>query len=445
MQTRVIHRDLRVEYPTMVRGEGVYLYDEDGKRYLDGSGGSAAVTSVGHGVPEILSAMAAQAAQLTYAPTHAFTTGAVEACARLIIEEFAPPGFGRVWFVSGGSEAVESAVKMALQYHRERGEPSRQAVIGRWMSYHGSTLAALAYGGNAGRRRPYLAAMPRAEHVAPCHPYRCTATGGCPPCDLSCARQLDRMIGQLGAENVAAFIAEPVVGATLAAAPATPGYFAMVRNICDRHGVLLIADEVMTGFGRTGRHFGIDHWGVIPDLIACAKGMGGGYTPLGAVLVRPGFVSEVRERSGSFVIGHTSSGNPLSCATGSAVLQYILDHDLVQQAAVTGAYLLAQLRELARHQPIVGDVRGLGLLAGVELVQDRATKQPFPVELRVAARVGAATLERGLVSYPGSGSADGSAGDHLLYAPPLTITRDQVDELVIALDQSLTAVTAAVG
>ncbi len=445
MQTRVIHRDLRVEYPTMARGEGVYLYDEDGKRYLDGSGGSAAVTSVGHGVPEILSAMAAQAAQLTYAPTHAFTTGAVEACARLIIEEFAPPGFGRVWFVSGGSEAVESAVKMALQYHRERGEPSRQAVIGRWMSYHGSTLAALAYGGNAGRRRPYLAAMPRAEHVAPCHPYRCTATGGCPPCDLSCARQLDRMIGQLGAENVAAFIAEPVVGATLAAAPATPGYFAMVRNICDRHGVLLIADEVMTGFGRTGRHFGIDHWGVIPDLIACAKGMGGGYTPLGAVLVRPGFVSEVRERSGSFVIGHTSSGNPLSCATGSAVLQYILDHDLVQQAAVTGAYLLAQLRELARHQPIVGDVRGLGLLAGVELVQDRATKQPFPVELRVAARVGAATLERGLVSYPGSGSADGSAGDHLLYAPPLTITRDQVDELVIALDQSLTAVTAAVG
>jgi len=428
----------------MARGEGVYLYDEDGKRYLDGSGGSAAVTSVGHGVPEILSAMAAQAAQLTYAPTHAFTTGAVEACARLIIEEFAPPGFGRVWFVSGGSEAVESAVKMALQYHRERGEPSRQVVIGRWMSYHGSTLAALAYGGNAGRRRPYLAAMPRAEHVAPCHPYRCSATGGCPPCDLSCARQLDRMIGQLGAENVAAFIAEPVVGATLAASPATPGYFTMVRDICDRHGVLLIADEVMTGFGRTGRHFGIDHWGVIPDLIACAKGMGGGYTPLGAVLVRPGFVSEVRERSGSFVIGHTSSGNPLSCATGSAVLQYILDHDLVQQAAVTGTYLLAQLRELARHQPIVGDVRGLGLLAGIELVQDRTTKQPFPVELRVAARVGAATLERGLVSYPGSGSADGSAGDHLLYAPPLTITRDQVDELVIALDQSLTAVTAAV-
>jgi len=445
VQTKVIHRDLRVTYPTVVRGEGVYLYDEAGKRYLDGSGGSAAVTAIGHGVPDVISAIATQAAKLTYAPTHAFTTDAVEACARLIIEEFAPPGFGKVWFVSGGSEAVESAVKMALQYHRERGEPSRQVVIGRWMSYHGSTLAALSYGGNGGRRRPYLAAMPRAEHIAPCHPYRCTATGTCPPCDLGCARQLDQMIRQLGAENVAAFIAEPVVGATLAAAPATPGYFALVREICDRHGVLLIADEVMTGFGRTGRNFGIDHWSVIPDLIACAKGMGGGYTPLGAVLVRPGFVSEIRERSGSFVIGHTSSGNPLSCATGTAVLRYILDHDLVRQAEVIGAYFLDQLRGLAQRHAMIGDVRGIGLLAGIELVQDRESKRPFPGKMRVASRIGTATLERGLVSYPGTGSADGTSGDHLLYAPPLTISPAQINELITALDESLAAVAADIG
>lgn len=438
--TRVIHRDLNRAYPTLVRGEGVYLFDSEGKRYIDASGGSAAVTAIGHGVPEVVSVLAEQAGRLAYAPTHAFTTDAVEECARLIIEEFAPEGFGKVWFVSGGSEATENAVKMALQYHRERGDGSRHLVIGRRQSFHGATIAALGFGGNAGRRRPFAAILPPAEHIAPCHPYRCRANGACPPCDLSCADDLELTIRQVGAENVAAFIAEPVVGATLGAAPASEGYFQRIREICDRYGVLFIADEVMTGFGRTGKAWGLDHWGVIPDLIACAKGISGGYAPLGAVLAKPEFVGEIRSRSGSFVIGHTASGNPLSCAVGAAVLRYIRGHGLIENAEAVGGYFKARLLELAERHAMIGDVRGLGLLLGVELVRGRESKEPFPPAWGVGKRVGAATLERGLVSYPGAGTADGAAGDHLLYAPPLVITREQVDEVVGILDESLGAV-----
>lgn len=438
--TRVIHRDLNRAYPTLVRGEGVYLFDTEGSRYIDASGGSAAVTAIGHGVPEIVSVLAEQAGRLAYAPTHAFTTEAVEDCARLIIEEFAPEGFGKVWFVSGGSEATENAVKMALQYHRERGEGSRHLIIGRRQSFHGATIAALGFGGNAGRRRPFAAILPPAEHVAPCHPYRCRANGACPPCDLSCADDLELTIRQIGAENVAAFIAEPVVGATLGAAPASEGYFQRIREICDRYGVLFIADEVMTGFGRTGKAWGLDHWGVIPDLITCAKGISGGYAPLGAVLAKPEFVGEIRSRSGSFVIGHTASGNPLSCAVGAAVLRYIRDHGLIENAEAVGSYFKARLLGLAERHAMIGDVRGMGLLLGVELVRNRESKEPFPPAWGVGKRVGAATLGRGLVSYPGAGTADGVAGDHLLYAPPLVITREQVDEVVGILDESLGAV-----
>ena len=442
-RTRVIQRELNRAYPTIVRGSGVYLYDDEGNRYIDGSGGSAAVTAIGHGVPEVIEAITDQVSRLAYAPTHAFTTDAVENCARIIIEEFAPEGFGKVWFVSGGSEATENAVKMALQYHRERGNGSRHLIIGRRSSFHGATIAALALGGNAGRRRPFSAILPPAEHISPCHPYRCRASSACPECDLSCADDLEFTIRQIGADNVAAFIAEPVVGATLGAVPATPGYFQRIREICDRYGILFIADEVMTGFGRTGRPWGLDHWGVIPDLIVCAKGISGGYAPLGAVLAKPEFVGEVRSRSGSFVIGHTSSGNPMSCAAGAAVLRYTLDNGLIENAATVGRYFKERLVDLARRHDIIGDVRGLGLLLGIELVRDRVTKEPFPPAWGVARRVGSATLERGMVSYPGGGTADGVAGDHLLYAPPLIINREQTDEMVRILDESLTAVEIA--
>lgn len=432
-RTRVIHRDLKRTYPVLVRGEGIYLFDEDGRRYIDGSGGSAAVTAIGHGVPEVVAAMMEQTSRLTYAPSHAFTTEAVESCAQLIVERFAPPGFGKVWFVSGGSEATDNAVKMAIQYHRERGQGSRHLIIGRRQSFHGATIAALAFGGNAGRRRPYSAILPPAEHISACNPYRDSDPD-------ARADELEYVIRQVGADNVAAFIAEPVVGATLGAMPASPGYFARIREICDRYGVLFIADEVMTGFGRTGRLWGIDHWEVLPDLIVCAKGISGGYAPLGAVLAKPGFVSEVRERSGSFVIGHTSSGNPLSAAAGHAVLSYTLEHRLTENAHDVGDYFKTQLQALADRHEMIGDVRGKGLLLGLEFVQDRQRKTPFPPAWGVARRIGQATLDRGLVSYPGQGTVDGVAGDHMLYAPPLTITKEQVGDVIEILDASLTSV-----
>lgn len=435
LETRVIHRDLSRAYPTLVRGEGIYLFDSDGNRYIDGSGGSAAVTAIGHGVPEVLEAMVAQASQLAYAPSHAFTTDAVETCARLIIEEFAPAGFAKVWFVSGGSEATDNAIKMAVQYHRERGNGTKHLIIGRRQSFHGATIAALAVGGNAGRRKPFASILPPAEHISACNPYRDAHPD-------ARADELERAIAQLGAENVAAFIAEPIVGATLGAMTASPGYFARIREICDRHDVLFVADEVMTGFGRTGAPWGLDHWGVTPDLITCAKGISGGYAPLGAVLAKPEFVSEIRSRSGSFVIGHTASGNPLSTAIGAAVLTYILDNRLIENAARVGAHFKRRLQELAEYHDIIGDVRGEGLLLGVELVIDREAKTPFPQQWGVGKRIGAATLARGLVSYPGVGTYDGVTGDHLLYAPPLTITEAQVDDLIAILDESLRVVRA---
>jgi adenosylmethionine-8-amino-7-oxononanoate aminotransferase len=440
--TRVIYRDLNNAYPTVVRGEGVYLFDAEGNRYIDGSGGSAAVTAIGHGVPEVIDAMTAQAKKLAYAPMHAFSTEAIEECARLVVEEFAPAGLDRVWFVSGGSEATENAVKMALQYQRDRGQASKHIVISRWQSYHGATLASLSWSGNANRRKPYAAAMPGAEHIPPCNLYRPWFNSAPDDFGPESAAYLERVIMQLGAENVAAFIAEPVVGATLGAVPAAPGYFQAIREICDRHGVVFIADEVMSGFGRTGKKFGIDHWGVTPDLIACAKGIAGGYAPLGAVIAKGEIVGEVRRRTGSFVIGHTSSGNPLSCAIGAAVLRYVRDHDLIRNAEATGAYFKRNLTGLMARHEMIGDVRGLGLMLGVELVQNRATKEPFPVEWKVSKRIGEATLRRGLVSYPGSGTVDGVAGDHLLYTPPLTITPGQIDELIAILDQSLSVVAS---
>lgn len=442
--TRVIYRDLQRAYPTVVRGEGIYLWDSTGKRYIDGSAGSSSVVNIGHGVSEVIDAMVRQASLIAYAPTHAFSTEAIEACAETVVREFAPPGLERVWFVSGGSEATENAVKIAMQYQRDRGKGSKQLIIGRWQSFHGATLASLGYGGNAGRRRKYQGMLPPSPHIDPCYAYR-YATGNEIDYGLAQADQLDYVLQQVGSENVAAFIAEPVVGATTGAVPATPGYFERIREICDKHDILFIADEVMTGFGRTGKKFGIEHWDAQPDLIACAKGISGGYTPLGAVIVRPEIVGEVRGTGGSFVIGHTAGGNPLSTAIGKAVLDYTVKHKLVENAATVGAYFEQQLKGLMEMHPIIGDVRGLGLMLGVELVADRETKRPFPVEARVSKRVGDATFERGMVSYPGQGTADGVVGDHLLYTPPLIITKPQIDEMIEILDASLGAVERELG
>jgi adenosylmethionine-8-amino-7-oxononanoate aminotransferase len=440
-QTDAIHRDLNRTYPVIDRGEGIYIYDTTGKRYIDGSGGSAAVTAIGHGVPEVVAAMTAQASRLAFGPTHAFTTEPIEDCARLIVERFAPPGLDRVFFCSSGSEANENAIKMAIQYHRERGEPQKQIVISRWNSFHGLTMATLAVSGHTGRRRKLLSALPSSTHIPPCYRYR-YARPDEEMYGYRAADELDRMIRNLGPENVAAFIAEPVVGATLGAVPADRGYFQRVRRICNQHNVLLIADEVMTGFGRTGQPFGIDHWGEVPDLITCAKGIAGGYSPLGAVIAKSEIVSEVRQGSGSFMIGGTASGNPLSCAVASAVLTYMLDHQLIINATEVGWHFLNQLKRLKEHHPIIGDVRGLGMLVGLEFVRNRDTREPFPVESGVARRISEETFTRGLLSYPGQGTADGTAGDHIMYAPPLTMTCTQVDDLIAILDESISVVEA---
>jgi adenosylmethionine-8-amino-7-oxononanoate aminotransferase len=440
--TDVIHRNLNHTYPVIDRGEGIYLYDTAGRRYIDGSGGSAAVTAIGHGVPDVVQAMTEQASRLAFAPTHAFTTEPIEDCARMVVEQFAPKGMDRVFFCSSGSEANENAAKMALQYHRERGEPQKQIVISRWNSFHGMTMATLALSGHTGRRRKLVTALPHSIHIPPCYAYR-HAWPDEDPFDygVRAAWELDTAIRNLGPENVAAFIAEPVVGATLGAVPAERGYFQRIRKICNEHNVLLIADEVMTGFGRTGQAFGINHWGEVPDLISCAKGIAGGYSPLGAVIARHEIVSEVRQRSGSFMIGGTASGNPLSCATAIAVMRYIREHNLITNASDVGWHFLERLEGLKEKHEIVGDVRGLGLMIGVEFVRDRETKEPFPAKSAVAKRISDETFSRGLLSYPGQGSVDGTNGDHILYTPPLTITREQVDELVDILDQSIAVVS----
>lgn len=437
-ETHVFTRNLGGQYPIAVRGEGIYIWDADGNRYIDGSGGSSAVTSIGHGVKEVIEAITGQASRITYSPGHAFLNQAsIDLAGRVI--DMAPKGMSKVWLVSGGSEATDNAVKIARQYQLLRGNSAKFMVISRWQAFHGATLGALGVGGHTYRRQQYLPQFLDSPHIPPAYCYRCYFEQTYPACGLACARALEKAIRQQGAGNVAAFIAEPMVGAALGAVPAPEGYFQMVRDICDRNDVLFIADEVMTGFGRTGKNFGIEHWGVLPDLITCGKGISSGYSPLGAVIISEKVAGEFAGKGASFIGGHTYSGNPLSAATGVAVLKYMQENGVVANAAAQGSYLLERLQGLRKY-PMVGDVRGKGMMVGFELVQDRKTKEPFPPTLNVAARIGEEALKRGLVSYPGTGSVDGVMGDHVKFAPPLVITKEQVDELFAILDEAVGAV-----
>jgi adenosylmethionine-8-amino-7-oxononanoate aminotransferase len=437
----VLVRDFARRYIVADRAEGVYVWDEDGNRYLDGAGGVSAVVSIGHGVQEIADVAAEQARKLAYAPMHMFTHPPISELAHLVAE-MAPGSLDKVWFVSGGSEATENAVKLARQYHLVAGRPSKSLVISRWQSFHGATIAALGYGGHTFRRRQYLPMFENSPHIPPAYRYRCEYCGDRPACTLQCADALEREIRRQGAENVAAFIDEPVVGAALAAVPAPPGYFQRIREICDRYDVLFIADEVMTGFGRTGENFGIDHSGVVPDLIATAKGMSGGYTPLGGVIARSEIVEMLEREHSNFVAGHTYVGNPLSTAIGVAVLRYMQRHGLIENARVQGRYLDAELRRLMDRHPIIGDVRGSGLMIGLELVSDRALKTPFPPALGLAWRIADLALEQGLIVYPLQGCVDGVEGDMIKLSPPLCITESEIDELVSAFDIALTRAEA---
>ncbi|HZN04618.1 MAG TPA: aspartate aminotransferase family protein, partial [Candidatus Polarisedimenticolia bacterium] len=421
-------RNLKLSYPVAVKAEGVFIEDASGKRYLDGCGG-AVVCSIGHGVKEIADVMTAQARRLAFAHSSQFVTReAMDLTSR--IAALAPGDMketGRVYLVSGGSEAVETGLKLARQYHVERGRPGKHKVIGRWGSYHGSTLGALSVTGNAARRDLYLPMLPPSPHIAPSFCYRCPLGLEFPECAVSCIDELETAIRQEGPDTVAAFIAEPVVGATLGAVPTVKGYFERARALCDQYDMLLIADEVMTGVGRTGKNFGIDHYGVVPDLIVTGKGLSAGYAPLGAVIAGDHVVEALARGRGYFEHGFTYSANPLSAAVGSAVLEYIEEHNLIEQAATLGTILGKRLGDLKKRHRIIGDVRGLGMMWGLEIVKNRSSKEPFPPALKVARRLYEASLEEGLMIYPGTGTREGRDGDHCIIAPPFTITRSELD------------------
>jgi adenosylmethionine-8-amino-7-oxononanoate aminotransferase len=435
-------RNLKTTYPVAVRAEGIWIEDENGKRYLDGCSG-AVVCSIGHGVEEIARVMTTQARRLAFTHSSQFITReAMELTRR--IAALAPGDMktsGRVYLVSGGSEAVETAIKLARQYQIEAGRPSKHKIISRWQSYHGSTLGALAATGNVARREPYTPLIASTPHIAPCYCYRCPYGMEFPACAIACIDDLERTIDREGPDTVAAFMAEPVVGATLGAVPAVEGYWQRAREICDRHGVLLIADEVMTGVGRTGRNFAVDHFKVVPDIIVTGKGLSAGYAPLGAVIARAFITDALAAGRGYFEHGFTYSANPLSAAIGNAVLAYIEKHGLIARAARVGKTLGEKLGTLMRH-PLVGDVRGLGLMWGVELVKSRTTKKPFDPALKVSRRLYDACIAEGLVIYPGSGAREGKDGDHFIIAPPFTVTRAELGTLVERLDRALTKVAA---
>ena len=437
----VLYGSLDGRYVTMTRGDGVYVYDADGNRYLDAVGG-VCVVNIGHGVQEIIDAINEQAAVLTYTYGGTVDNEPRQRLARKL-QEWAPPGMGhtRTLFCSGGAEANEGALKLAYQYHRERGNPTKRKVIGRWQSYHGNTVATLSVSGRTAWRSlnsPLLIDLP---HIPPPYCYRCPWDLTYPGCGLTCATELQRVIRQEGAENIAAFIAEPIIGTSMSAVVPPDEYYGIIRDICDENDILLISDEVMSGVGRTGKNWAIEHWGVAPDIITSSKGLAGGYSPLGALILGEKVWTAIADGSGRVSHSSTYGGNPLSCAVGLAVLDYIEEHGLVARAGDMGDRLIAALEEALLDIPYVGDIRGKGLFAGIELVMDKETKKPFPVEWDVGHRVEAEALKSGLLVLAGvSGLVNGAAGDHIELVPPYVIDDEHVEFIVSTLRNSILSV-----
>ena len=438
----VFRRSFRKEFPSAVRGEGAYIYDAAGHRYLDLSG-SAAVNFIGHGVPDIAAAMAGQAAQLEFAHTSQFTTPVAETYAEELLA-FAGPNFagGAVYFTSGGSESIETALKLARQYQVEIGQPQRYQILSRTQSYHGSTLGAVSISGNKRRREIYLPMLKEFTHIGIPYCYRCAfdCTDSCYTCGQQYAAELERAIEEAHF-TAAAFVAEPISGATLGAVVPPPGYLKKISEVCSQHGLLFIADEVMTGMGRTGRNFAVDHYDVAPDILVAAKGLSSGYAPLGAVIASKKVVDAIVRGSGAFLHGFTYNAHPISLAAGRAVLAYLQKRKLVAAAdsetpGSPAHGLRCQLDRLL-DLPNVGDVRGLGLLLGVEFVADKETKEPFLPEKAFSSLVGAAAMKRGLLVYPMQGSVNGVRGDHLLIAPPAILTQEQVADSVAQLRSAI--------
>lgn len=440
MPDHIFGRSTKGKPPTALRGEGCYLIDAAGKRYLDGSGG-AAVSCLGHSDEGVRAALHAQLDALAFAHTGFFTSEPAEALADLLIAH-APAGIARVYLVSGGSEAMEAALKLARQYFLEVGQPTRHRVIARRQSYHGNTLGALATGGNAWRRAQFAPLLVETTHIAPCYDYRDRREGETPEAyGRRVADELEAEILRLGPETVMAFVAETVVGATAGAVPPVPGYLQRIREICTRYGVLLILDEVMCGMGRTGHLFACAEDGVAPDILTIAKGLGAGYQPVGAMLCSGAIYDAIAAGSGFFQHGHTYQGHPMAAAAGRAVLEAVLGRGLLARVRAQGERLDAALHAAFGQHPHVGDIRGRGLFRALELVADRETKAPFDPSRGVNKIVKAAAFEAGLICYPMGGTIDGVAGDHVLLAPPFIIEDAQIGELVEKLGRAIKVAT----
>ncbi len=436
--SNVFPRNCKTQVPLAVQGDGVYIIDRTGKRYLDASGG-AAVSCLGHSDAEVIEAIKSQVERLEFAHTGFFSSVPAEALAELLIKE-APGDLDRVYFVSGGSEAVEAAIKLARQYCIEIGQPQRHRVIARRQSYHGNTLGALAAGGNLWRREPFSPLMIETTHISPCYAYRDQQqdeTGF--DYGQRVANELEAEIQRLGEEQVMAFIAEPVVGATLGAVPAVEGYFKRIREICNQYGVLLILDEVMCGMGRTGSLYACDQEGVAPDIMTIAKGLGAGYQPIGAMLCSAQIYQAIEQGSGFFQHGHTYIGHPVACAAAHAVVKKIMDRRMLDRVLTQGVRLRKALLDKFGDHANIGDIRGRGLFLGLELVRDRDTRAAFPPQLGLHKKFKQTAFENGLVCYPAGGTIDGQQGDHILLAPPFIIDTGHIDEIVKKLDKALKA------
>lgn len=439
----VFHRDAKAEPPIAVAGEGPYLIDREGRRYLDASGG-AAVSCLGHGHRAVIDAMKAQADKLAYAHTAFFSSEPAEALADFLIKA-SGNAFERVYFVSGGSEGIEAALKLARQYFLEMGEPGRELFIGRRQSYHGNTLGALAVGGNLWRRKQFAPLLMPVEHVAPCYAYRDRKEGESEvEYGLRVADELEAALLRVGPNRVIAFIAETVAGATLGAVPAAPGYFKRLREICDRYGILLILDEVMCGMGRTGTRYAYEQEGIVPDMCVVAKGLGGGYQPIGATLVSKKIFDAVQSGSGFFQHGHTYLGHPMACAAALAVQHTIEKDRLLDNVLVQGEALKAMLAARFRDHSHIGDIRGRGLFLGIELVADIADKSTFNPALKLYLRIKREAFARGLICYPMGGTVDGKHGDHVLLAPPYNIDGKHCAEITDKLSEAVEAALAGI-
>ncbi|WP_017381654.1 aspartate aminotransferase family protein [Paenisporosarcina sp. TG-14] len=434
---------LEADYPMVEYGKGVYLYDQDNKKYIDGSSG-AVTASIGHGVQEIISAMNEQAKKVSFVYRSQFTSEPAEALAKKL-SEIMPGDLNWSFFVNSGSEATETAMKIAIQYWQEQGVYTKTKVISRWMSYHGITMGALSMSGHVARRERFVSLLDDLPSVSAPYCYRCPFNLTYPSCDLLCASELERVIQRTGEDKIAAFIAEPIVGASAAALVPPAGYYEKIKTICDRYNVLFIADEVMTGIGRTGKMLAIEHWEVQPDIVALGKGMSAGYTPIAATLVSDRIMDPILKGSKSIMSGHTYSANPLSTAVALAVLEFIEKHQLVDVAADTGKYLKEKLQEIAKKSSIIGDVRGEGLLLGIEFVTNKIEKRSFNKAFNISGLVIKKSMKKGLLVYQANAGDEGVTGDAIIISPPLVITKTEVDELLTILNEVIEEIEDELG